>query len=137
MYRDFAKAGQEYSKATNFAFVYIEEAHAKDEWPIRSSRYMPDNSIVNVEQPKKIAERIELAQKFVSTFDLGKEMKVLVDNPEIGNPFEKAYAPWPIRLFVIENGVIQFISAPTNCVHDVSELRRWLEQRHSAGKEES
>ena len=40
-------------------------------------------------------------------------------------------APWPIRLYVIENGVIQFISAPTDCTHDVSELRAWLEKRHA------
>ena len=41
-------------------------------------------------------------------------------------------APWPIRLYVIENGIMQFISAPTDCAHDVSELRTWLEKRHES-----
>ena len=127
--------------------MYIEEAHALDEWPISSSRYMPNDSVVSVVQPK-------LAQRFVKTFELGSDMKILVDDPEKGNLFEVAYgkflfamshlvslttrlplsyhisAPWPIRLYVIEN-VMQFISSPTECTHDVSELRLWLEQRHT------
>lgn len=129
MYRDFALTG-EFSKNTDFCFLYIEEAHAIDEWPIRSSRYMPNNEIVSVEQPKVLSERVQLARNFVQTFGLGREMKVLVDDPEQGNLFESAYAPWPIRIYVIENGKVQFISAPTDCSHDVSELRDWLEQRH-------
>ena len=90
---------------------------------------------------------------------LGTEMKVLVDDPEQSNPFEVAYcecnivsyaihffvvpflliwllyiisAPCPIRLYVIENGMMRFISAPTDCAHDVSELRAWLEKRHGS-----
>ena len=91
MYRDFAQIGQEFSHNNDFAFVYIEEAHANDEWPISSSRYMPDSQIVSVEQPKLASERVELARRFVKTFGLGTEMKVLVDNPENGNLFEEAY----------------------------------------------
>jgi len=84
-----------------------------------------------VEQPKLASERVKLAQRFVKTFGMGNEMKVLVDNPENGNRFGEAYA-WPIRLYVIENGTMQFISAPTDCAHDVSELRAWLEKRHES-----
>ena len=91
---------------------------------------MPASDIVDIKQPKQISERVVLAQRFVNTFDLGEELKVLVDNPETGNPFESKYAPWPIRIYVIENGVMQFISSPTNCEHDVTELRAWLEHRH-------
>mmetsp|Transcript_25911 Transcript_25911/g.40658 ORF Transcript_25911/g.40658 Transcript_25911/m.40658 type:complete len:134 (+) Transcript_25911:1603-2004(+) len=132
MYRDFAQVGQEFSHNNDFAFVYIEEAHATDEWPISSSRYTPDGQVVSVEQPKVASERVKLAQRFVKTFGMGTEMKVLVDNPENGNLFGEAYAPWPIRLYVIENGTMQFISAPTDCAHDVSELRAWLEKRHES-----
>ena len=57
-------------------------------------------------------------------------MSVIVDDPELGNPFESAYAPWPICICVIENGVMRIISEPTDCAHDVTELRTWLEQRH-------
>ena len=129
LYRDFCQKG-EFSKNTNYVFVYIEEAHASDEWPIRSSRYMPGEEIVDVKQPESVAERLDLAQRFCKLFNLGPEMKVVVDDPERGNPFEKAYAPWPIRIYVIEDAKIQYISSPSECAHDVGELRAWLESRH-------
>lgn len=131
--------GQEFSTSNDFAFVYIEEAHASDEWPISSSRYMPNNTVVSVRQPKLATDRVALAQNFINLFGLGPEMKIFVDDPESGNPFESAYAPWPIRMYVIEDGVLQYISSPRDCTHDVSELRAWLEQRHAirlAGEEQ-
>jgi len=91
---------------------------------------MPHNETVSVKQPLIVSERIGLAQKFVETFRLGSEMKVLVDDPN-GNAFQSVFAPWPIRIYVIENGKMEYISAPTNCTHDVAELRTWLMQRHN------
>lgn len=83
--------GQEFSTSNDFAFVYIEEAHASDEWPISSSRYMPNNTVVSVRQPKLAIDRVALAQNFINLFALGSEMKIFVDDPEKGNPFESAY----------------------------------------------
>ena len=88
---------------------------------------MPNNDVVSVEQPR-VSKRMTLAQICVETFGLGPDMSVLVDDPELGNPFESGYAPWLIHIYVIENGVMQFISEPTDCAHDVTELRTWLEQ---------
>lgn len=126
IYRDFVTG---YKNTTDFAFVYIEEAHATDEWPISSSRYMPDNEVVSVKQPRLVSERVSLAQRFVQTFGLGSELKVLVDDPQ-GNAFQAAYAPWPIRIYVIENGRMEYISSPENSTHNIEELKDWLLQRH-------
>ena len=98
IYHDFAQAGAHFSQDNDFAFVYIEEAHATDEWPISSSRYTPDNEIVDVKQPKLASQRVDLAKRFSKTFGLGSNMKVLVDNPELGNPFEAAYGEFVILL---------------------------------------
>ena len=81
--------------------MYIEEAHATNEWPISSSRYAPDNQIVSVEQPKLASERVKLARKFALTFGLGTEMKVLVDDPEHSNPFEVTYCECSIVSYAI------------------------------------
>lgn len=92
---------------------------------------MPENETICVKQPRLISERVALAQRFVNTFSLrGPEMKVFVDDPD-GNAFQTAYAPWPIRIYIIENGKIEYISSPKNCAHDVTELRAWLIQRHN------
>ena len=95
---------------------------------------MPNNEVVAVKQPKLSSERVALAKDFAKMFGLGPELQVVVDGPEQGNPFELKFAPWPIRIYVIENGVMQYISAPTDCAHDVNELRMWLEQRHGLKK---
>lgn len=100
-----------------------------DEWPISSSRFVPGNEIITVKQPRLISERVALAQKFVQMFGLGPEMNVLVDDPN-ENAFQSVYAPWPVRIYVVENGKMEYISAPTNCSHDIGELRDWLTKRH-------
>jgi hypothetical protein len=59
-------------------------------------------------------------------------MDCVVDNPELDNPFEKAFAPWPLRFFVVEDGVMVWIAEPNDCEYDVSLLRDWLTKRHTA-----
>ena len=122
--RDFAKKDD----SSDYVFLYVEEAHATDEWPISSSRFMPNDEIVSIKQPVTSSERVTVARDFAKTFDVSS-MTVLIDDPK-DNAFEKAYAPWPIRMYVIENGKLQYISAPTDCSHDLGELREWLEKRH-------
>ena len=108
----------------DFAMVYIEEAHAVDEWPIRSGRYH-GNVPVNIEQPRTLAQRIAVAKAFLAHYNVA--MQTLVDSPEAGNPFEKAFAPWPIRFYVIRGGAMTFIAEPTYCEYSLSELTRFLE----------
>ncbi len=110
--------------------LYISEAHASDEWPISSGRYTPDGLPVNLPQPKTAAERLAACGAFLTAYGLeGAEgLEVAVDDPE-GDAFQRLFAPWPIRLYVIEGGKMKFISEPTNCSHDVGALRGWLEQR--------
>jgi hypothetical protein len=62
-------------------------------------------------------------------------MACAVDSPS-GNDFEATYSPWPLRMYVIENGTIKFISRPENGTHNVMELRGWLEERGRIGRGE-
>lgn len=117
--------------SVDWLMVYIEEAHATNEWPVRSGRYVPDGKPVEVEQPKTTERRVEVCKEFLGTYGVPTDgaMSVVVDSPEADNPFERAYAPWPVRMYVIEDGKMEFISAPTECTHEVGDLRAWLEQR--------
>ena len=122
------------SRATDWQMVYIEEAHAKDEWPISSARYA--RAPVNICQPRTAHARVNIAREFLSEYNMGgkdSRMDCVVDNPELDNPFEKAFAPWPLRIFVVEDGVMVWIAEPNNCEYDVSLLRDWLTKRHTAG----
>ena len=128
MYKDLVQRDDK----SDYLVVYIEEAHATDEWPISSSRYVPSGEPVNVRQPRSVEDRAKLARDLLKMYGIeeGERLKVAVDSPE-GNAFEKAYAPWPVRMYVIEDGVVQFLSAPTDSAHDAAGLRDWLEERHA------
>lgn len=110
--------------------MYIAEAHAMDEWPLHSARFNKGRGPVVVEkQPRFASERCHLARKFVEDFELNlSSSEFLVDDPEQGEPFEKAYAPWPLRLYVICDSKIEWIVEPRDCSFDdaVTELMQLL-----------
>jgi len=90
--------------------VYILEAHAQDEWPIRSSRSNPSNTPVLIDQQKTLEERMKSAKEFREIF--GFQMNILID--DMDNSFEKNYASWPIRFFVVSYGKLKYIAQPEN-----------------------
>jgi len=121
----FHQLQQEFANDASFACVYITEAHAQDEWPISSSRYNPNRTPVVYNQPTTIEERIKVARDFATAFKY--QIPLLVD--PIDNPFEEAYAPWPIRFYVLEDERIVYLPEPKNATYDIAALRTWLLER--------
>jgi len=78
-----------------FVAVYIEEAHASDEWPV-------GQTISFCKQPKILGDRCQLAAKFCQKREY--HVPMMVDTME--NAFQKAFAAWPFRFYVINEGVI-------------------------------
>ena len=56
---------QKYANRIQFLFLYILEAHASDEWPISSGRYVPGGEAIVIKQHKTIEQRLAACQKFV------------------------------------------------------------------------
>lgn len=119
--------GRSYGKVATLALMYIQEAHAVDEWPINSNRLskkgLNSNSTVTeglpvcYRQHQSIEERVQAATDFVTDYDVPVikddintthgSVYVLADN--IQNNFQTVYACWPIRwmvfkLFKLANG---------------------------------
>ena len=103
-----AEQACKWSEQFRFIVVYIEEAHAVDEWPV--------GSLTSVtEQPKALEQRIELAQRVhVSPTLLNGATNVEVLCDSMANYFQDVMACWPIRFFVLEpaSGVLQFKAQP-------------------------
>jgi hypothetical protein len=87
---DLAK---QYSNVADFAYIYIKEAHADDEWQVEKNKI--GNVIFN--QPQTFEERLVLANAFQEA--MGTETTILVD--DISNTANAAYAAWPERIYVI------------------------------------
>jgi len=113
--------------------VYIAEAHAMDEWPVLSGRFNQGRGPVVVkQQPTRGTERCRLARSFASDFGMDPQAsnyEILVDDPEEGEPFEKMYAPWPLRIYIMKGAKIEWIAEPESCSFDkaVLEMRALLD----------
>jgi len=107
--------------SVDFVTVYIEEAHASDEWPIYQ---------VDIPQHRDLEERIRLAQSFKLDFDVHLNMDFLADSME--NEFNREYASWPFRFWVLEQNVsgspvkIAFKAMPKESKYRLEDLTDFL-----------
>lgn len=122
----------EYSDRVQFATVYVSEAHAADEWPIGSKLSFP--------QPRSLSARITLAQQFQRS--LHWRIPLYVDDVSptseaLPTSFEKVYASWPVRFYIISGErTICYIAQPVKETYDVIELREEIEKVARGGGEE-
>jgi len=106
----------------NIKIVYIAEAHAEDEWPIKSCRLNPTGKPVLINQHQTIEQRIEAAKEFQKVFHL--EIPMLVDT--IDNSFDQIYSSWPIRFYVIQKEKLIYVPEPKNGSYSMEELEKIL-----------
>jgi hypothetical protein len=97
--------------------VYIEEAHAIDEWPMGDGA--KGSEFKAIVQPRNIPERAEAAKLLVT--ELGYEIPLVVDNME--NEVRIKYACWPLRFYVIDEEKIWYKAQPSGYRYSVPALR--------------
>jgi len=81
--------------------VYISEAHAQDTWPLGLK--------IKYNQTHTVEERATVARDFIAHNKY--EFPIMLDVPP-GNEFDKLFAAWPLRFYVIEGGRVTFICEP-------------------------
>jgi hypothetical protein len=88
---------------------------------------MPSNEKENVcyPQPKTLKQRVAIANDFVKRFKY--PIPLAVDDME--NAAMRAYAGWPERLYVIENGVIVYKGKTGPFGYHPEEVAAWLAKR--------
>lgn len=102
--------------------IYIEEAHATDEWPVGSKLYA-------YKQTKALEERVAVA---VRTKALGLETPILLDVPP-ANKFSELYCPWPARFYIVApDGALVVKPKPVNGTYDTGII--WDELGRLTGK---
>lgn len=104
-----------FARLADFVVVYTQEVHAADEWSLGKKNYQIDQHLC-MEDRLKAAEI--LAEKVTCP--------VVVDS--MANKACSQYSGRPERLYIIQRGIIQYISDifPKKCrIEDVEE---WLER---------
>lgn len=110
--------------------IYIDEAHASDEWFLPES---PDvkagHAIIAVH--KKLADRINAAKSFVHNKSFPVEM--VVDS--MNNEAADRYFAWPERLYIIVDGIVVYQGGLGPNDYHLEEVKEWLDKRFSDGND--
>mmetsp|Transcript_26997 Transcript_26997/g.45534 ORF Transcript_26997/g.45534 Transcript_26997/m.45534 type:complete len:123 (+) Transcript_26997:1513-1881(+) len=101
-----------------FAFVYILEAHAVDEWPV------PCNN-KDIKQHRSLLDRAAAARRMMAELSLPAEVKLLLDSEQ--NEFNSTYSSWPFRYWIIHRGVLQCKMMPEADLVSMEALDTWLQ----------
>jgi hypothetical protein len=114
-------SGKTFSKVARFLTVYIDEAHARDEW------WLPDSKggQANINNHRCIEDRIAAANRFVTDFEFPVE--VVCDSFE--NQMNERFEAWPERLFIIQDGVVVYAGGYGPFDYKLAEVKDWLAQR--------
>ena len=109
--------------------IYVREAHPTDEWRMKSNEKEKDN--VCYAQPKTIEQRSAIANDFTQRFKFTVPFGV----DQMNNAANDAYAAWPERLYVIdEGGHIAYKGGNGPFYYEPREVRDWLAKRYGEVK---
>jgi type I thyroxine 5'-deiodinase len=88
-----------------------------------------DEQGVCYRQPTTLAERVAIANDFVSRFDY--RIPLVID--PLHDPADEAYAGWPERLYVLgEDGRVAYKGGVGPFGYDPDELEAWLDENVGA-----
>lgn len=107
---------ERYHHKASFAFVYILEAHAIDEWPVRSTN-------ADLKQHRSLADRAAAAKRLVVEYPLHPQLHLLLDNEQ--NEFNSTYSSWPFRYWVIRDGQVAVKMMPDGDQVSLALLKEW------------
>ena len=117
---------KKYAGVANFAYVYIKEAHADDEWQVEKNKV----GGVVFNQPQTFEERMILAKAFQES--MGTETTILVD--DIRNTANAIFAAWPERIYILgTDGKVEYKGGMGPFYFDPDEIVPVLEKRYGAG----
>jgi hypothetical protein len=117
-----------YPKVANFLTVYIEEAHAKDEWNLQEAydAYVTGaGKSVTLTRHRSIEDRILMAKAFQADYKFPGE--IVCDS--FSNPVKVLYDGWPERLYIIESGVIVYQGGYGPFDYNLKEVQDFLFSR--------
>ena len=105
--------------------IYIAEAHAADEWTLRSSTNAELDGKWDVMLARDMSSKIKLAQDWVDW--LQPSTPYVVDTME--DSARLAYGAWPERLVIVEDGVVKYYGGQGPWGYKPEEVEEWLAQR--------
>jgi len=124
---DIVQIFDDYKDHADFLTVYVREAHPTDEWQMKSN--IKDD--VCYAQPRNLSDRLAIANDFTKRFSYPVPFGV----DDMNNAANDAYAAWPERLYIIdEGGKIAYRGGMGPFNYNPAEVRAWLSARYGEVK---
>lgn len=105
--------------------IYIEEAHAKDEWYFHESAVTTDFK-TEIAVHKSINERLAAAALFREKTKVSA-LELVCD--DMRGDIVDRYGAWPERLYIIVDGVVVYKGGMGPFDYRLYEVREWLKTR--------
>jgi thyroxine 5-deiodinase len=121
----FKQFGRGAGAPAHFLTIYIEEAHARDEWYFKESRVTTEFK-AEIAVHKSIEERLAAAQMFRDRTQVN-ELELVVDSMK--GEVVSRYGAWPERLYIIVDGVVVYKGGIGPFDYRLDEVRAWLTAR--------
>lgn len=115
-----------YSAVAQFLTVYLEEAHAKDEWYLPDSPDAHEGGRTCVLNHKTIQDRIDAAIAFKKNFSYKSEVVCDSFDEHMNHRFDA----WPEKLYIILNGVVVYEGGNGPFDYKLCEVQDWLIARY-------
>lgn len=110
--------------------IYIEEAHAKDEWYFHESAVTTEFK-TEIAVHKSIDERLAAATLFRDKTQ-SSALNIVCD--DMRGDIVTRYGAWPERLYIIVDGVVVYKGGMGPFDYRLYEVREWLETRFPGRK---
>ena len=95
-----------------FSMIYVEEAHAEDEWPIAT----PAPYAVP-RQHAELGDRLGAAAKLRRELPPLAQLPMYLDG--MGNDFQRLYGAWPTRLYYFDRGELALKADAVDATFDL------------------
>lgn len=108
--------------------IYIEEAHASDEWALPESQ-VETTFKTSIRAHRSIDERIAAAKIFESLpKGVAGSLEIVCDSME--GDISTRYGAWPERLYIILDGVIVYKGGQGPFDYRLWEVQEWLYEKY-------
>ena len=116
----------EFPVVARFLTIYIEEAHAHDEWWLPESPGAHVGGGSYIANHRHIQDRMGAAKRFVDDFGFPGEVVCDSFQDEVND----RYGAWPERLYIIEQGVVVYKGGIGPFDYRLAEVKDWLIARY-------
>lgn len=110
-------------QVARFLSIYLEEAHAKDEWWLWDAPEAKEGQKRCFNNPTTVTERIAIAKRMQKDLDFPGE---LICDTMLGQVNDR-YSAWPERLYIIDtDGIVAYKGEEGPFGYKLAEVQDWL-----------